>query len=417
MEPFQAPAWNQKRENKMSEPFAKKPKKDGFTKLDFSAVVLQHRLLTPNAVLEYMMDKGSSAMQLWVHNRQRKLKDFIQDALDMEAAKPAAALEKETEWALIERLSKGVCSCGDGGCLWWSLASDFFENNEGIDRQRLAASLRKVICMGPCKEARVPTIVGEPNCAKSTVLDPIINVFGQKAVLNKPKLGSPNGALSKLAKGGIRFIYFDDYRPVEYAASPKENPTVPVTDFLAMFCGQTFDIQVSQSFNDGHPDMKYRKGAAMTAKEEGLWDPIGCVTRQEIKHMKARVELFQATHVAGENPDDFDRSPGCAESWCRWIVVDSVAYAARQAPRNFPDGGAHLPRRKKALPSLESTQPSSSQGVNAPLSAEQKATITKKRSEAERRKVAKQRQMQVVLPELPPDDENPFGHECSSFDE
>ena len=413
MEPFQAPAWNQRRENKMSEPFARKPKKDGFTKLDFSAVVLQHRLLTPNAVLEYMMEKGSSAMQLWIHNRQRKLKEFIQDALDMEAAKPAAALEKETEWALVERLSKGACSCGDGGCLWWSLASEFFENNKAIDQQRLAASLRKVICMGPCKEARVPIIVGEPNSAKSTVLDPIINVFGQKAVLNKPKLGAANGALSKLAKGGIRFIYFDDYRPVEYAACPKENPTIPVTEFLAMFCGQTFDIQVSQSFNDGHPDMKYKKGAAMTGKEEGLWDPIGNVTRQEIKHMKARVELFRATHVVGENPDDFDTSPGCAESWCRWIVVASIAYAHRQAPRNFPDGGAHLPRKRKALPSLGSTQPSSSQGGNAPVSAEQMATITKNRLEAVRRKGAKQRQMQAALPEMPSDDENPLGLDCS----
>jgi hypothetical protein len=49
-EPFQASAWNQRRENSISQPFAKKAKKDPFTKLDFSAVVLQHRLLTPNSV-------------------------------------------------------------------------------------------------------------------------------------------------------------------------------------------------------------------------------------------------------------------------------------------------------------------------------------------------------------------------------
>ena len=113
------------------------------------------------------------------------------------------------------------------------------------------------------------------NCGKSTVLDPIRSVFGKAAVLGKPKLGAANGALSRMAKGNIRFVYFDDYRPVDYAAHPKENPTVPVTDFLAMFCGQPFNIQVSQSFNDGHPDMEYHRGAAMTAKEEGLWDPIG----------------------------------------------------------------------------------------------------------------------------------------------
>ena len=103
-EPFQAGAWNQKRGNRMSEPFDKKPRKDSFNKMDFSAI-------TPNAVLDYMMAKGSNAFQLWVHCRQRKLKEFIQDALDMENAKPAAALEKETEWALAERLSRGTCKC------------------------------------------------------------------------------------------------------------------------------------------------------------------------------------------------------------------------------------------------------------------------------------------------------------------
>ena len=118
--------------------------------------------------------------------------------------------------------------------------------------------------------------------------------------MGKPKLGAANGALSRLAKGNVRFIYFDDYRPVEYATMPKENPTIPAIDFLAMFCGQPFSVQVSQSFNDGHPGIKYQKGAAMTAKEEGLWDPYGSISREEIRHMQARVEIFRATHVVGQ---------------------------------------------------------------------------------------------------------------------
>ena len=409
-EPFMASAWNKLRENRISEPFAKKPHKDGFNKMDLSAIVLQHRLLTPNAVLGYVMEKGSKASQLWVHNKQGKLKEFIQQALEMEGAKPAAALENETEWALVERLSRGTCACGDDGCFWWSLALEFFNNNKKIDRQRLAASLRKIMTIGPCKEARVPTIIGQPNCAKSTVLDPIRSVFGKAAVLGKPKLGAANGALSRMAKGNIRFVYFDDYRPVDYAALPKDNPTVPVTDFLAMFCGQPFNIQVSQSFNDGHPDMEYHKGAAMTAKEEGLWDPIGSVTREEIRHMQARVEIFKATHVVGTNPEDFDHSPQCASSWCRWIVVDSVAFAARQAPRNFPGGASRPSRRPTALPALGATQPTNnSAGSSGRVSAQQRAEIAQRRAEAVQRKLEKQRR--VVLPEMPDDDgdEDPLG--------
>ena len=418
-EPFQAGAWNQLRENRVSAPFATKPKKDSFNKLDFAALVLQHRLLTPNTVLDYVFDKGSKAMQMWVHSRQRKLKEFIQDALEMENARPAAKLEKETEWALIERLGQQTCSCGGDGCVWWSLAVEFFNNNKQIDRQRLAAALRKVICIGPCKEARVPMIVGKPNCAKSTVLDPCRNVFGKQAVLGKPKLGAGNGALGKLAKGGIRFVYFDDNRPVEYAAYPKDNPTIPVTDFLAMFCGQPFSIQVSQSFNDGHPEMEYHKGAAMTAKEEGLWDPVGNVTREEIKHMQARVDLYSATHVVGKNPDDFETSPACGESWCRWILVDSVAFAARHRPRDLGPGAV---RRAKALPALpgKETKNNSQRRDKAVLpledpcsrvqvSAEQRARIEQKRDEARHRKQQKKQREETVMAEVFEDEENPLG--------
>ena len=199
------------------------------------------------------------------------------------------------------------------------MANDFFRNNPGIDRQRLAAALRKIIQLGPCKEARVPLITGESNPAKSTLLDNIRKVFGTEHVLGKPRIGAANGALTRLAKGVIRFIYFDDFRPVDYAALPEDNPTIPATEFLAMFCGQPFSIQVSQSFNDGHPAMEKHKGVAMTANAEGLWDPIGTVTREEIKHMQARVEIFPATHVVGTNPDDFEASPACPESWCRCV--------------------------------------------------------------------------------------------------
>ena len=58
-EPFQAKAWNEHRERQISEPLVKKAKKECFTKLNFTATVLEHRLLTPNSLLEYVREKGS----------------------------------------------------------------------------------------------------------------------------------------------------------------------------------------------------------------------------------------------------------------------------------------------------------------------------------------------------------------------
>ena len=65
---------------------------------------------------------------------------------------------------------------------------------------------------------------------------------------------------------GKRFIIFDDYRPVEYAALPRDNPTIAVTTFLAMFQQQPFDVQVSQSFNDGHPEVVWKRGGCHDCK-------------------------------------------------------------------------------------------------------------------------------------------------------
>ena len=172
-------------------------------------------------------------------------------------------------------------------------------------------------------------------------------------MLGKPKLGAANGALSKLVQGSVRFIYFDDYRPVDYAAYPKDNPTVPVTDFLALFCGQPFNAQLSQSFHDGHPSMEYHKGAAMTGKEQGLWSPKGDVSPEEVRHMQARVELFRATHVVGHCPDDFHQSPACATSLCRWVVVASGRYASRLSHRRPLDQNpVRRPLARRALPPL-----------------------------------------------------------------
>ena len=119
--PFQAQAWKADRERRASEPLDQQTHKNAerFTKLDFNAVVLAARLLTPNAVLEYIQEEGSSAMQLWVANRQRKLKELIREAQDWGEARQAAAAESETDWALIGRLAKNTCPCWEVGCLWW----------------------------------------------------------------------------------------------------------------------------------------------------------------------------------------------------------------------------------------------------------------------------------------------------------
>ena len=290
-------------------------------------------------------------MQNWVARNKRRLPELIEDAQEWNGAQEGDEDDlDEGDWDLVLRKAAGTCACGEAGCEWWAAAVSFFERNPGIDGDFLAACLVKVIKEGPSKTARVPLIVGPRNAGKSTVLEPVLALFGKDGVFTKPKLGAPC-PLGKLLGPQRRFIFFDDYRPVEYASMPEKSPTVPVTDFLAMFCGQTFQIQVSQCFNNGQPDKIWSRGAAMTAKKAGLWQPTAVVPREEIRHMQARVCQFEAKATLKER--DFKPVPKCAESFARWLVVASARYATRVPPQPSPnEEAAEAQPRRLPLPPL-----------------------------------------------------------------
>ena len=319
--------------------------KETFGMLDFYALVVAEGLKTPRKVMAHVQTKGSIAMQNFAARNKRRLPELIQDAQEWDGAQAAAKEDDESDWDLILRKAAGTCACGEAGCEWWAAAVAFFDRNPGIDRDFLAACLVKVIKEGPSKTARVPLIVGPRNAGKSTVLEPVLTLFGEDAVFTKPKLGA-FCPLAKLVGPQCRFIFFDDYRPVEYASMPEKSPTVPVTDFLAMFCGQKWQVQVSQCFNNGQPDMVWQRGAAMTAKKKGLWTPSDTVPLEEIRHMQARVQQFEAKGKLQEG--DFRTVPKCSESFARWLVTGSTNYANR-LPRQ-PSAGEEAQPSRVVLP-------------------------------------------------------------------
>ena len=56
-------------------------KVDDFNKLDLTALIMSQGLTTQAAVMEYVRDHGTEQMQLFVHQRQRYLKDFVAEAM------------------------------------------------------------------------------------------------------------------------------------------------------------------------------------------------------------------------------------------------------------------------------------------------------------------------------------------------
>ena len=115
----------------------------------------------------------------------------------------------------------------------------------------------------------------------------------------------------------MRFIYWDEYYPVQYA----HTGCVPVGDFLSVYQGKPTEARQAQNHHDGNEEVEWHGGAAMTGPKEGLWDPVPkagpgtfAVTKENIRHMQNRVELFEAT---GTIPQKMLRSvPNCKETFC-----------------------------------------------------------------------------------------------------
>ena len=78
-------------------------------------------------------------------------------------------------------------------------------------------------------------------------------------------------------------MYLDEYRPVKFAALPRKAPTIPAVTFLTLLGGQFLEVWVPQSFTDGNADIRWRKGAAITATSQGLWEPMGHVQAEDIR--------------------------------------------------------------------------------------------------------------------------------------
>lgn len=310
-EPFVAVAWRKRRERLEATAAVSLKKPAAFNKLDFTALILSKHLHTKAGLLAYVQEFGSPAAQLFTSKNQRKLVEFIEDAQEYADAKESARAEKLTDWEILCRAAELPCPHAPGECSYAAAVAEIFKRNAAtLSQHLLATALRRVLRDGPSKTVRVPLLVGPSNTGKSTLLYPFDDLFGPKFVFHKPAVGS-TFALRNIVKRK-RLIFWDDYRPVEFA----HEKTVPVATFLSLFMGKDVEIQVSQSFNDGNLDIKWNRGVVFTAKEEGLWQPTTRVSAEDVRHLRNRVEEFRFTEVVPELKD----VESCAPCMARWIL-------------------------------------------------------------------------------------------------
>ena len=110
---------------------------------------------------------------------------------------------------------------------------------------------------------------------------------------------------------------------------------MPVGTFLSLFQGKHTEVTASQSFNDGNLDVQWNKPVVFTAKEEDLWEPTAKISKEDIRHMKNRCEVFRFTRVM----HSLREVDSCAPCMARWIRSYSDASAPAPSSR-VPGVGA-----------------------------------------------------------------------------
>ena len=325
--PYAADMWKQRREQAEKAAEAEPTfKKRRFCKLDLTSIIIRSELRTEAQVMEYVQRYGTDEMQIWTNGHQDQLPKIIKEAKAWAAAHDDATAEKESDWQLVCKTADVACPHGGAGqCRYAQASSSFFAGNQGVlDKEALAAALRAVIIGGPSKVTRVPLIVGPTNTAKSTLVLPFDQLYGKSKVFHKPAMRS-SFPLANIRKGK-RFLFWDDYRPVDYAQG-----AVPVTTYLSLFQGAPFEVALSGALNDGNEDFAWKRGAVMTAKEDGLWDAWGEVTPEDVRHMQSRHIVFRAS----ASLPNMRGVAECAPHMCAWIKTFSDAFDARQVVRPF----------------------------------------------------------------------------------
>ena len=123
------------------------------------------------------------------------------------------------------------------------------------------------------------------------------------------------------------FLFWDDYRPVEYA----HDRTITVSLFLSLFIGQHTEIQVSQAFNDGNKDVQWKRGAVFTAKCKGLWDPTSHVSSEDVDHIRNRCQEFVFSHQFPKT--ELKTVDPCVTHMAKWIVEGANSHDASMVMR------------------------------------------------------------------------------------
>ena len=187
----------------------KKPKAKRVDKLDVIDLIRAKNIRDMDALLaaaEVKRIGGDRDFAKFIINLGKKGRsDLISDAWQMESSIGNVALKLKSRLDIVREIScdKGNCTCPQSG-LWLALALDVLERN-GIQMLDFSQALYLLLDAGRKKHRNI-ILVGERNCAKTFLLEPLTLVF--QHCFNTPA----SSQFGWLGVEKAQVIYLNDFR-------------------------------------------------------------------------------------------------------------------------------------------------------------------------------------------------------------
>ena len=174
---------------------------------------------------------------------EKRRKDVISDAWKLHKARNEIALKQKSRLAIIEEvIAENKCVCPNRG-LWFTLAIDLcYKNN--LYPEDVGKKMYKCLVGGRKKHNNL-IIIGESNCAKTFLLEPLNKVF-KEGVQNAPA----SSVFGWLGVNKKRVIYLNDFRWVNPVS---QNKGVITWDaFLRLLEGGICDLPAPMNSHSTH---------------------------------------------------------------------------------------------------------------------------------------------------------------------
>ena len=326
-------------------------------------------LQTPAELRAFSETRATNAERAFIRTRDEsgRLANLLRVAKDAKHAEEAAAREKMSARAIIEKSAAGQCvGEASGLCPWQVAVLELFRLNYGpgalLKVQQLYALIRNGLDGGHSKTPKVPFLIGDSNRGKSFAVEPMERVFQASELLTTPPT-SGSYPLEVWLEGSKKAAFFDEFNPCEqHVAQATNRSGWSKAHQRRFFNGGAITISVRKCGSGSDVEKAFRVPIVVTGEDyRKTWSQWGAnhINEQDLDHWAARFEFFEFRHhIPAIRP-----VPSCPTCFCRAVLHGFT--------EEFVAKFEEVEEQQKVAPSQESftREPQTAEGSQAAASS------------------------------------------------